>query len=226
MSVYGQYCPVARATEILGERWTLLVVRELFMGSSRFSDFQRGLPKMSPTLLNKRLSDLEAANILYKKKAEGQKGYTYHLTDIGMALQPTIESLISWGMNWIESQFAPEELDIELLMFDIERSIDKRRFPGEETTLKFHFFDAPQIKDWWLIVKPEQAELCTKDPGKEPHVYITTCVRALTNVWMGVHSWQQALADSEFQVLGPEGLCRQLPHWLGVSRAVAFKKAG
>ena len=224
-SIYGQFCPVSRATEILGERWTLLIIRELLLGSCRFSELQKGLSRISPTLLNKRLSDLEAAQIIYKKKANGQKGFEYHLTESGLALHSIITGLASWGVNWIEEQFSPEELDLELLMFDIERSLDLSRFPASETTLKFHFTDAEQIKDWWLKVTPHSTELCTQDTGAEPHVYITTCVRSMTNVWMGLESWPQFLKSDRIKVMGATSLIKQLPHWIGVSRTVAFKQA-
>ena len=223
MSIYGQFCPIARTTELLGERWTLLIIRELLMGSSRFNELQRGLSKISPSLLSKRLQELEANNIIYKKKVDGQKGSAYYLTQSGLALEPLVMELAQWGMNWIEGQLSDDELDLELLMFDINRNLHRDKFPDTLTTLKFFFKDADKFKDWWILVTPQNTDLCTKDPGKEPDVYITTCRRNLTEVWMGQQSWQHAIRQDKIKVLGESSLVKQIPDWLGSSVTVALK---
>lgn len=223
MSIYGQFCPIARTAEVLGERWTLLIIRELLMGSSRFNELQRGMSKISPSLLSKRLQELEAANIIYRKKIDGQKGYAYFLTQSGLALEPLVMELAKWGMNWVEEQLSDDELDLELLMFDINRNLHKDKFPDTLTTLKFFFKDVDKLKDWWILVTPQDTDLCTKDPGKEPDVYITTCRRSLTEVWMGQQSWQNAIRQKEINIMGETGLARQIPAWLGTSVTVALK---
>jgi len=223
MSVYGQFCPVSRAAEMLGERWTLLIVRELLQGSTRFSELQRGMPKISPSLLTKRLQELENARILYRRQTPGQKGFEYQLTPAGQSLHPLVMELARWGINWIEGQLSEDELDIELLMFDIHRSLDPARFPDGTITLKFHFRDAEKFRDWWILASRKSIDLCTKDPGNEPHAYLSTSIRALTELWTGQVRWNQAMRSDTINVVGSRAIVRQIPAWLGTSPTVALK---
>jgi DNA-binding HxlR family transcriptional regulator len=118
---YGQFCPVAKATELIGERWTILIIRELVLGTHRFSDFQRALSRISPSLLAKRLKDLEKAGIIIRKAQQGRRGYQYFLTPAGRQLAPVIEHLATWGMRWARGQLTDKELDVEFLMWEIQR---------------------------------------------------------------------------------------------------------
>ena len=136
---YGQFCPVAKATELIGERWTLLIIRELVLGTHRFSDFQRALSRISPSLLTKRLKDLEKAGIIIRKTQQGRRGYQYFLTPAGRQLAPVIEHLATWGMRWARSQLTDDELDIEFLMWEIQRRLDSEALPDGETVLCFIF---------------------------------------------------------------------------------------
>ena len=129
MAGYGQFCPVAKATEVIGEKWTMLVLRELLLGTTRFSDFQRSLSRMSPTLLTKRLRQLEESGILIRKRLSGQKGYEYRLTEAGKELSPLIEVLAVWGMRWARSQLTDDELDVEFLMRELQRRLHVDHLP-------------------------------------------------------------------------------------------------
>ena len=124
MSKYGQFCPIAKAAEVLGERWTLLIVRELLLGSTRFNELQRALSHMSPSLLTKRLEELQQADLIFKKKVRGQIFATYHLTPEGRQLSPVIEALAAWGMRSVRAGIDRSDLDAEFLMWDIRRRID------------------------------------------------------------------------------------------------------
>ncbi len=155
MTAYGQFCPVAKATEIVGEKWTLLILRELLMGTHRFNDFQRSMSRISPTVLTKRLKQLEDKGIVTRKRISGQKGHEYRLTPMGRELQPLVEQLAVWGQRWARGQMSDDELDVELLMWDIQRRIDTQSLPDGETVLAFMFADLDKHKNWWLVIDGE-----------------------------------------------------------------------
>src|SRR6478609_9628046 len=127
---YGQMCPISKAAEILGERWTILIIRELLLGSNRFSDLQRALSQISPTLLTKRLNQLQDCGLVIRKTLPKQKRTEYHLTPPGRELLPVVVSLGEWGMKWARGQMSDDELDVELLMHDFSRRIDETQLPG------------------------------------------------------------------------------------------------
>lgn len=136
MLEYGQFCPVAKTAEILGEKWTLLILRELLLGATRFNQIQRAVSKILPTLLNKRLATLQQHGLIIRKRVPEQKVYEYQLTECGRELFPLVVKMAEWGMRWTRSTMRDEELDVELLMTDIQRSIDPAKLPGGETVIK------------------------------------------------------------------------------------------
>jgi DNA-binding HxlR family transcriptional regulator len=216
MADYGQFCPVAKATEIVGERWTLLILRELMLGTCRFNHFQRALSRISPTLLNKRLKYLEARGIIIKKKISGQKGYEYRLTPSGKELAPLVETLAVWGMRWARGQMTDAELDVEFLMWDLQRRLQTDQLPDGETVICFRFDELKQFKHWWLVVNDGEVDLCTQDPGKDVDIYISSSVRGLAEVWKGDVPLRQALTNGTIKTHGVRMLERSLPKWLGL----------
>lgn len=213
MSIYGQFCPMSKAVEILGERWTLLLIRELMLGSSRFNELQRGLAKMSPSLLTKRLKELEEAKLLTRKKIAGQRGYEYHLTKAGKELSPLLIEMTQWGLRWVNSNISQDELDIEFLMIEFQRHVNYKTAPQSQTTIKFHFNDTDKFSDWWLIIGDKNTELCTDDTGHEPDLYLTSNARTMVDIWMQNISWQQAIKEKNLIVLGNPSLATQFHHW-------------
>ncbi len=150
MSSYGQFCPVAKAMEVLDERWTLLVVRELMSGSTHFNELRRGNPKMSPALLSKRLRSLERAGVVRRDEIDGRT--SYHLTPCGMELTPVVEGLGAWGIRWI-GELGEDDLDPHLLLWDIRRSAPLDAWPRRRTVVRFEFTDQPaSTASWWLCV--------------------------------------------------------------------------
>lgn len=216
MADYGQFCPVAKASELLGERWTLLILRELVLGTHRFSEFQRALSRISPTLLSKRLGQLEGAGIVIKKPQKGLKGYAYFLTPSGRELSPLIEHLAGWGMRWARGQLSDEELDVEFLMWDIQRRLNLEALPDGETVICFIFNELEKYKSWWLVVSDDGVDLCTENPGKEVDVYINTSVRTLVEIWQGNLKIRTALHDQLVTTIGNSKLVRSMPEWLGI----------
>jgi DNA-binding HxlR family transcriptional regulator len=216
MADYGQFCPVAKATEVVGEKWTMLIIRELMLGTCRFNDFQRALSRISPTLLTKRLKHLEARGIIIKKKISGQKGYEYRLTAAGKELSPLVETLAIWGMRWARGQMSDDELDVEFLMWDLQRRLQTEHLPAGETVICFTFDELEQFKTWWIVVYDTKVDLCTEDPGKEVDLYINSTVRTLVEVWEGDVDLKAALASKGITTHGLRTLEKTMGDWLGL----------
>jgi DNA-binding HxlR family transcriptional regulator len=181
MSGYGQFCPVAKASEVLAERWTPLVVRELLCGSHRFNELQRGVPLMSRSLLVKRLRDLELAGVIERRPSGDGRGSEYHLTEAGEELRPIIMGLGAWGQRWARSDLSRADLDPRLLMWDMQRNIDTDALPSRRVVVRFRFTDAapglPRVT--WLILDRDQVDVCYKDPGFEIDLVVAGRLRAL-----------------------------------------------
>ena len=216
MKGYGQFCPMAKATELIGEKWTLLVLRELLLGTTRFNDFQRAMSRMSPTLLAKRLRHLEECGIIIRKKLSGQKGYEYRLTAAGRELSPLIEVLAVWGMRWARSQLTDDELDVEFLMQEMQRRLQTEHMPDGETVICLMFDELTKHKTWWLLVDGDVVDLCTKDPGKDVDLYINSSVRTIVEVWEGDLDMRTALRNGSIEAHGLRHLVRTMPDWFGV----------
>jgi DNA-binding HxlR family transcriptional regulator len=214
---YGQFCPVAKALEVLGERWTILIVRELLMGGSRFNELQRGLNQISPTMLTRRLNELSDAGIVIRKKIPGQRGYEYFLTEMGNELLPVVESIGNWGMRWARGKMDDTDLDLELLMLYLKRSIRPDKLPGNETIIRFKFTDIDQFSNWWIVVTDDDTDVCVRDPGKDVDVYFTTDLRTMIEVWMGDTPYKNAVSDGRLKLVGPSALTRNVTSWLSSS---------
>lgn len=214
---YGQFCPIAKATEIVGEKWTLLIIRELLMGSTRFSELQRGLSLISPTILSKRLDSLVEHGLVMKKRIPGQRGYEYLPTQSCKELLPIVRSLGEWGMSWARSNLSERDYDVELLMLYLKRSIVPEKLIGRETIIRFKFTDIEQYPDWWLVVTGDEVDLCVKDPGKEVDVYFTSDVKTMADIWMGDNTYRKAIRDDLLQIVGHDMLTRNVTKWMNNS---------
>jgi DNA-binding HxlR family transcriptional regulator len=214
---YGQFCPIAKATEILGEKWTILIVRELLMGSSRFSSLQRGLSLISPTMLSKRLDSLESYGLVVKKKIPGQKGYEYFPTKSCEELLPIIKTLGDWGMRWARANLPDKDCDVELLMLYLKRSINPDNLIGNETTIRFKFTDLEEFSTWWIVVEGDDVDICNNDPGKDIDVYFTCNVKTMVQIWMGDTSYKKSLAADDIKIVGPKSLTKDIGSWMQVS---------
>ena len=216
MTGYGQFCPLAKATELIGEKWTLLILRELLLGTTRFNDFQRALSRMSPTLLAKRLRHLEECGIIIRKKLSGRKGYEYRLTSAGKELAPLLEVLAVWGMRWARGQLTNDELDVEFLMQEQQRRLQTEHLPDGETVICLTFDELTKHQTWWLVVDGEVVDLCTEDPGKDVDLYINSSVRTIVEVWEGDLEIRTALRNGSIKAHGLRHLIRTMPNWFGV----------
>jgi DNA-binding HxlR family transcriptional regulator len=222
MSGYGQFCPVAKAMELLDERWTVLVVRELLAGSTHFNDLRRGVPKMSPSLLSKRLQTLTRAGVVERSEVDGRTNYT--LTDCGRELVGVVEALGAWSVRWM-SDLVERDLDPSVLMWDIRRTIPVEQWPRTRTVVAFRLSGAPpKASSWWLMVADGGAEVCDFDPGYEAAATISTSLRTLSQIWRGDQSWQRAQLDGSVSIDAPREVCRAVPTWIGQSSLAAVPR--
>jgi len=221
-SRYHQFCPVAKAMELLDERWTLLVVRELVSGSQHFNELRRGLPRMSPTLLSRRLQQLTRAGVI-ERRTEGNE-VRYVLTQAGQELRPVVEALGAWGVRWI-GELGDEDLDPKLLLWDMHRHIDQEAVPDGRTVVRFRFPDLPSdLRDWWLVITRGEADVCDADPGYDVAVTVTGGLRSMVEIWRGDVSWSQALRARAVEVHGPEAMRRAVPGWFTLSGFAAVPR--
>jgi DNA-binding HxlR family transcriptional regulator len=212
---------MAKAAEILCERWTLVVVRELTAGSRHFNDLRRGLPLMSPTLLSRRLKQLEAAGVL--QRISDDSGVAYELTPAGAELQPLVETMAQWGSRWVRRRLSHDDLDAGLLMWDIRRQVDASRFPPRRIVVRFDFPDAPAGKrTWWLMSHAGVTDLCLEDPGHDTDIVVEAPLHVMTAVWMRDISFSEAERSHGLRVEADSGLHRAFPSWLGAS-SLAFE---
>lgn len=215
MSRYGQFCPVAKAMELLDERWTMLVVREMLEGSRTFNTLRRGLPRMSPALLSTRLQSLARAGVIERHEDGGR--VTYTLTPAGRELRPIVEAIGTWGTRWMPN-LGDEDLDPHLLMWDIHRNVDLEEVPPGRTVLRFTFRDVPSSgRNWWLVISGEGVDLCDFDPGGQAVGAIDAELRALTRVWRGDDTWSEALRSGRLRLEATGQVRRAIPRWFRLS---------
>lgn len=210
---YGQFCPLAMVSEILCTRWTPLVLRELHCGSTRFNDLRRGVPKMSPALLSKRLKELALAGVVEIRRRDGNP--EYHLTQAGLELRPLVDAMMLWGHVWVESTVTLSKLDPSLLMWDIRRAIRPDPPLQQRRTIQFLYPElVPSDQNWWLVVEGGDVGLCYVDPGYDIDLLVTGSLRSVTSVWMGLSRLSQEIAAKQVQIDGDPALARQIGLWL------------
>lgn len=212
-SLYGQFCPVAMAAELLATRWTLVLLGEMLSGSRRFNELRHGVPRMSSALLSKRLRDLEKAGILVHSGAE------YVLTAAGRDLAPIIQGLGRWALHWVNSDCSLANLDARLLMWNMRRNLRPDPFPSRRVIVEFHYPELPADEArYWLIVAPNApVDLCSIEPGHQVDLLVTAQLRAMTSAWMGMSSFSVELEAKRIELDGDEALSSSFCQWVGRS---------
>lgn len=216
MKTYGQYCPIAVAAEIFAERWTPLIIRELASGSTRFSQIERGLPRISKSVLAQRLRALEASGVIERTEVAGGRGYEYSLTEAGRELGELVLLLGDWGKTWGNIVIGPDNVDPEDLLWDMHRRVHLDRLPPGRTVVRVEMTGARRHTGWLLLERPEPS-VCLTDPGFEVDLLVTADTIAIHRVWMGELEFARALRHELIVLDGPAALRRGFPEWLALS---------
>lgn len=212
MKSYGEYCPIAMGSEAIGDRWTPLVLRELLSGSQRFSEIQRGVPRMSRTLLAQRLKHLERLGLL-----ERCPGPTYQLTPAGRDLEDVVFGIGDWAMQWLFGDPLKEHLDGGHLVWRVRQRIVPENLPEGRTVVRFDFPNAQRGKCIWLLLHPDGPSVCERDEGFEVDLQVTADIHEFMRIWAGRSTWADAMADGTLVLTGPRALVRAFPTWFALS---------
>lgn len=213
MGTYRQYCPIARASEILAERWTPLLVRNLMLGAHTFNDLARGVPAMSRSMLAKRLAELEHAGVIRSEPKPTGRGSTYQLTDAGADLAAVVQALGEWGERWVEVTTVHADPGFALWAW-CQAQLDRSELPTGRIVVAFAFpEEAPGNRYYWLLVENGDAEVCYSDPGDDPDLYVEAESLAFVDWHRGALSWSRARRDGRITVTGSRQLARELPRW-------------
>lgn len=225
MYKYGQYCPIAKAVEILGDRWTLLIVRDLLTGTCHFNELERGLPGISRGLLAERLRRLEHMELVEKVDlANGRQRTAYYLTEAGRELQAVINSLLVWGARWAFEEPEENELDPVLLMWWMRSRVFIDRLPEQRVVVRFDF-QGGRYETFWLLLSKEDVSVCLTDPGFDLDLLVTADLSAFFQIWLGRLTFAEALQANLVAVDGVPALADALPHWFAYSLAAPAVRA-
>jgi DNA-binding HxlR family transcriptional regulator len=216
MKGYSTYCPVAKAAEVLTDRWTLLLVRDLLLGARHFNDFRRSIPLITPAVLSKRLGTLQEVGILTHAVSDKTGRWEYHLTEAGRELKPFVDAAGTWGQRWARSKLPHGELHPSTLMWDIHRFLKTEHLPEQRTVMYFEFTDLKVMRQWWLIVQTGEVDVCLDDPGFEVDIWIVCSLLTLTQVFMGDLSISSARTANKLKLDGGAQLVRDMPRWFGL----------
>lgn len=225
---YGQYCPLALAAELLSRRWMVLVVSRLFDGCETYSDIQRGLPQISPSMLAQRLGELVEAGIAVRRASDGHRNGRYLLTEAGRDFAPVVDAMALWGQHWTRDMRF-EDLDPAFLVWSMHRRTDPTQLPRARTVIEFEFDDSPTAcRRFWLVCDRGQVAMCVKDPGLEPDVAVRADLRVFVEAWRGFRDFHQEIARRTIRLYGPGELTRRIPDFLLGSELAPYgrKRAG
>jgi DNA-binding HxlR family transcriptional regulator len=217
MTKYGQFCPVAKASEILAERWTPLILRELLMGSHRFSELEHGLPRISRSLLSQRLRFLESVGLVERRTTGKSRVVEYHLSDAGRDLYDVIVRLGEWSHRWFNPLIDDDALDPQLLMWDIHRRLNTERLPNRRVVVQFDFVGTPKGR-YWLVLEPGAPSICWEPPGFEVDLLVRADTLAMHRIWLGHQSFADALRRRQIELDGDRTFVRGFPEWLALSQ--------
>jgi DNA-binding HxlR family transcriptional regulator len=221
---FGQFCPVALASEVLTQRWALLVVRELLAGSTHFNDIRRGVPKISASLLKQRLETLERAGIVRKMRSNGRSSHEYVLTEAGEELKLVLRGIGEWGQRWARD-IRPEDLDPGWLVWNVRRRLNTAAMPVGTTVIELEFKDRVRNdRYFWLVKRDGAVDVCLKHPGYAIDLHVHTTVRVLAEVWRGIRSITDEIRRGSIQVEGKTSLRRAFPSWLLLSVYATIKR--
>ena len=210
---YGEACPISKATQVLCERWTLQIIREMSLGASRFTELQKYLPRISPSLLTSRLKMLVDNGIAIRKRTPEKRGFEYHLTAAGKELKPVLDALGTWGMSWVFDSLNDTQLDAVTLMRHIAIAVDVDNLPDCDTVLQFTITDIDVPRKNFVIINDGNREYCDENPGHEVDVYFRSTLRDLSAVYWGEVGILTAVDSGKIKVTGSPGYTRNMSKW-------------
>lgn len=226
-SGFGQFCPVAVACEVFAERWTPIILRELFAGSDHFNQIHRGIPLISRALLASRLRELEAAGVITRESLPGERGHRYCLTEAGKEFRPVIEGLGNWGQRWTV-RVQRKNLDAGFLMWNVRRRIARELLPDRRVLVCFRFSGVPASyrgpRVFWLMLERTQVDLCIEDPGFDVDLQVEADLAAMAGVWLGDTSFEAVLHSNAVRLVGPRALAKAFPSWLMLSHFATVQR--
>jgi len=227
-SNYPKFCPVAMAASLLEPRWTMLLLCEMWFGSTRFNEIQRGVPGMSPGLLSKRLKEMEANGLVMRSDTGRGTHAEYFPTPLANELEPLIRGLGEWAHRNIDCEVSLQNLDARLLMWKIRGKIDLLQLPKRKSVIQFILNDASnETANYWLVAKPgEETDLCYTDPKFDVDLYIVCDLRALTSAWMGHSTFEAEIEGGLISLTGHDLMARTLTKWLTRSSFAEVSKTG
>jgi len=209
----GSLCPALKAVDVVGDKWVLLILREMFLGSTRYNDFERAIARISPSVLSGRLKQMEAHGLIIKRAKQGQKGTEYRLTRGGKELAPIVDHLSRWGLRWARRQLEDEDIDVGSFMWDFHRTLNLSELPDGEMVFCVQFPEQKNYTKWWLIAGDEAVDLCTEDPGRSVDVYISGELSHIAAVWMGDVALKQSMEEGHITLTGETHLERTANRW-------------
>jgi DNA-binding HxlR family transcriptional regulator len=216
MKGYGSYCPIAKAAEILTERWTLLLIRDLLLGARHFNDFRVSIPLIPPATLSKRLKSLQDAEVIERVRSSDRGSWEYRLTESGIALKPFLDFAGEWGQRWVRSHLLRHELHPSTLMWDIHRFIKIEHLPKRRVVIYFEFRELRRMKRWWLVIDRGVVDVCLEDPGHEIDLTISSDLRTLTEIFIGYLPLSRAKSSDRIMLIGDSELIRTMGSWFGL----------
>jgi DNA-binding HxlR family transcriptional regulator len=221
---YGQYCPLALAAELLCERWTLLVMSRLLDGCEQFNQIHRGVPRISPSLLSRRLGELERAGLLTREPARKGMPRRYAVTPAGRELEPIIMQIAVWGQRW-SRDMTHDDLDPGFLVWSMSKRLDAARMPAGRTVVEFEFTGASKdCRRFWLVNEDGRVEMCLKHPGFEVDLRVESDLRLFVEAWRGIRNLRGEIAARHIRVTGQSALRRAFPAWLQLSQLAPYPR--
>jgi DNA-binding HxlR family transcriptional regulator len=216
MKGYASYCPIAKAAEILTERWTLLIIRDLLLGARHFNDLRLSMPLLPPATLSKRLKSLQDAGVIARVESATRGSWEYQLTEAGTALRPFVDLAGEWGQRWVRSQLLRQELHPSTIMWDIHRFIKADYLPTGRTVIYFEFTGLRRMKCWWLVIENGEVDVCLDDPGHDVDLSIYADLHTLAEIFVGDLPLRLAISSERITLVGDSQLIKTMPKWLGL----------
>ena len=224
MRRYNQYCPIVRASEIMAERWMPVIMRNILLGCSTFTQIERGAPGIPKSLLTQRLRELERFGIITRRENPAGRGWIYEPTEAGKDFYDVCEALGTWGARWLE--VAPEHLDPYVALWSMCNTLDTDALPRERTIVRFEFPDLQRKNRYWLLLENGTGEVCLRQPGATESLVVTADSEWFVRWHMGRVAWLDAIRAGRIKVEGPSGLARAFPTWNRLSHFARVQPVG